>query len=104
MNAFSVKKTSLHASLQNVPIVPGMFPELIFEPKKGSIKNYYNYNYSRGDAQNENFAVSQKFFRKSGYASRKKNCNLAKKCNLANFQRKIFENTKSGMPVVSRLY
>ena len=26
-----------------------------------------------------------------------------KKCNLANFQRKMFENTKSGMPVVSLL-
>ena len=28
---------------------------------------------------------------------------LAKKCNLASFQRKIFGNTKSGLPVVSRL-
>jgi len=32
-----------------------------------------------------------------------KKCYLGKKCNLANFQRKIFENTKSGMPVVSLL-
>ena len=32
-----------------------------------------------------------------------KKCYLGKKCNLGNFQRKIFENTKSGMPVVSLL-